>query len=187
MLETICTNNPSSLASATCPTIYSTVTPAGCTIDSPCVRLQCLEIKSVTVPCSCTGTLDLPAPTETVTGACACPTGCFTTSQLFYLPCAASPPPSPCPVVTSTYNSPNICSTPPPSCAEPQCEVAEHIVYPCSCSYPARTVTVSPACTCRSSCLTTTLIAYPPCATSPPPTTATTTTEGPGCPAHRPG
>ena len=80
-----------------CPTITSTVLPSGCTLIGPpgqsfCSQPACVTATSVTVPCSCVP--ELPVKTTTVTGECTCRSGCLQTTNLLYLPCPHSPPPT---------------------------------------------------------------------------------------------
>ncbi|KAL1851438.1 hypothetical protein VTK73DRAFT_9416 [Phialemonium thermophilum] len=77
-----------------CPTITSTVHASDCTSPTPfpgastCVEELCIQVETVTWPCSCVTQGSMP--TTTVTGACTCRRGCATTSQAFYLPCPTS-------------------------------------------------------------------------------------------------
>ncbi|OIW26316.1 hypothetical protein CONLIGDRAFT_469177 [Coniochaeta ligniaria NRRL 30616] len=76
-----------------CPTVTTSIRPSGCVPPPPpgasfCAEPACLELKTMTWPCSCVGQT---VPTATATD-CACRTGCGTTTQVLYLPCPTSVP-----------------------------------------------------------------------------------------------
>ncbi|KAB5513205.1 hypothetical protein GE09DRAFT_637143 [Coniochaeta sp. 2T2.1] len=76
-----------------CPTITTSVRPADCTPPPPpgasfCAELPCLQLESVTWPCSCVGQ-EVKTETKEV---CECRSGCETSTGVVYLPCPTDGP-----------------------------------------------------------------------------------------------
>ncbi|KAH7416846.1 hypothetical protein BKA64DRAFT_656364 [Cadophora sp. MPI-SDFR-AT-0126] len=75
----------SSALEPTCPTITVTTGSTCPQITPVCVRPLCIEISTITQPCSCDS---VPTVTNCPT---ACGKGCATSTSVAYLPCPVSP------------------------------------------------------------------------------------------------
>ncbi|KAK3939642.1 hypothetical protein QBC46DRAFT_315499 [Diplogelasinospora grovesii] len=172
----------STAQSVTCPTITRNI---HC---STCAVAMCIPLSTLSVPCGCQAS---PVPSTVISHPCSLGCaggGCVSTAYATVAesPCKTTSISAPStlsttttPSISTTTGCPTITTTARPAgctptnaagsdfCAEPACIVLTTVTVPCSCvsELPVKTKTIT-ACTCRTTCMTTTQLGYIPCPTS---------------------